>query len=101
MSVSERAFAALIRVFPRDFRDQFGQDMCELFTDQLRSARRAGTLAVLRLWLRTVPSLVHAAAMEHRHQPFPVPSRRDSVIETFVSDLRFAVRKLRTNPVFT
>ena len=101
MTFSERAFAALIRLFPSDFRDQFGQDMCELFSDQLRAARqRAGIVGVLRVWLRTIPSLVRAAAMEHRHQPFPTPSRRDSVIETFLSDLRFAARKLRTSPVF-
>jgi predicted permease len=102
MTLSERAFAALIKLFPSDFREQFGQDMCELFSDQLRAARqRAGTLGVFRLWVRTIPSLAHAAAMEHRHQPFPAPSRQDSVIETFLSDLRFAVRKLRTSPVFT
>ena len=100
MTWSERGFAALLRLFPSDFHDQFGQDMRELFSDQLRAARQDGMLAVLRLWLRTIPSLVHAAAMEHRHQPFPAPSRRDSVIETFLSDLRFAARKLRRSPVF-
>ena len=102
MTFSERTFAALIRLFPSDFREQFGQDMCELFSDQLRAARRhAGPLGVCRLWVRTIPSLAHAAAMEHRHQPFPAPTRRDSMIETSFSDLRFAVRKLRTSPVFT
>jgi predicted permease len=102
MTLSERVFAVLIRLFPRDFRDQFGQDMRELFSDQLRAARsRAHPFGVTRLWLRTVPSLLHAAAMERRHHPFPAPSRQDSVIETFLSDLRFAARKLRTSPVFT
>jgi predicted permease len=101
MTVSEHAFAALIKLFPSDFREQFGQDMCELFGDQLRATRSAaGRLGVLRLWLRTIPSLMHAAALEHRHQPYPVPSRHDSVIETFLSDLRFAMRKLSTSPVF-
>lgn len=58
MTSSERAFAALIRLFPSDFREQFGQDMRELFSDQLGAARRdAGTLGVVRLWLRTIPSL--------------------------------------------
>lgn len=102
MTFSERAFAAVIRLFPSDFRDQFGQDMCELFGDQLRAARRnGGPLGVMRFWLRMIPSLLHAAAMEHRHQPFPVPSSHDSVIERFLSDLRFALRNLRRSPVFT
>jgi len=39
----ERLFGALLALFPRDFRDRFGDDMTELFRDQLRAARRGGS----------------------------------------------------------
>ena len=113
---SERVFSALVRLFPRAFRDRFATDMVELFRDQLRAAHgRAGATGVLRLWVATIPSLVHAAVLERRDAvrdaarrrrviaaiDTSFTSRRDSVLETLFSDLRFAGRMLRKSPVFT
>jgi predicted permease len=112
---SERAFALLVRLFPRAFRDRFGDDMRELFRDQIRGAHgHAGLAGVVSLWMRTIPSLAHAALLEQRdavrdaaqrqrtidtaHTSFT--SRRDSVLETLLSDLRFAGRMVRKSPVF-
>ena len=112
-SMSERAFAILLRLFPRAFRDRFGQDMRDLFRDQLRDAR--ARRATPSLWARTIPSLVRAALVEraesirtalttrdtphHNHQT--LTTARDSVLQTIGSDLRFAGRMLRRSPVFT
>ncbi|HUQ81344.1 MAG TPA: ABC transporter permease [Gemmatimonadaceae bacterium] len=116
VALSERLFALLVRLFPLAFRESFGDDMRELFRDQLRDAeRRHGTLGVTRVWLRTLPSLAHAAVLERRDAirdsartrraiaaaDTSFTSRRDSVLETLVADLRFAGRMLRKSPVFT
>lgn len=109
---SERAFAALVRGFPTSFRDRFGDDMRELFRDQLRAARvEVGTVGVVRLWLSTIPSLARAILLEHRDAirgrrrvartiP-PRPARTDGMLITLTNDLRFAGRVLRKSPVFT
>lgn len=110
---SERAFAALTYLFPRDFRERFGRDMCELFRDQLRGARdRSGLPGVARFWLTVIPSLASALVLEHRDafrasrrtpipNDLPYTARQDTVVETLLSDLRFAGRMLRKSPVFT
>ena len=56
MTTAPRLFAWLLLLFPRAFREVYGDDMRDVFADQLRNARtRAGTIAVVRLWIRTVP----------------------------------------------
>jgi predicted permease len=110
---SERVFGLLTCLFPRDFRERFEGDMRDLFRDQLRGARaRAGSAGVARYWLTLIPSLVHAALLERRDamragrraratdDGGPFTSRRDTVLETLVTDLRFAGRMLRKSPVF-
>jgi hypothetical protein len=107
-------FARLVRLFPPEFRDRFGDDMRELFRDQLRVAHdRAGARGIGRLWIRTLPSLVQAALLERRDTLHAMArrrdsitaettftSRRDSVLETLLGDLRFAGRMLRVHDVF-
>ena len=115
-SISERVFALLLGLFPRQFRERFGPDMRDVFRDQVRAARaRGGTRGVLRLWMQVLPSLTRAALLERGEsarltlrrlrvatQPGRFESTRsDSVLETLASDVRFAVRMLRRSPVFT
>jgi predicted permease len=114
-TVSDRLFAKLLWLFPAAFRARFGQDMRELFRDQLRHARSlGGSRAVLELWIRVIPSLAHAALVERaeewrammretraRRRAGLSTTRGDSVLETLRHDLRFAVRMLRRSPVFT
>ena len=111
-SLSERVYALAIRLYPRAFRERFGDDMRALFRDQWKSARRhAGWRGVTRLWLFTLPAIVGGATGEHltslsrlREPSAPRSlhaNRSDSMLQTILSDLRFAVRMLRKSPVFT
>jgi predicted permease len=111
-TLSERVFARLMLLFPRAFRDRFGGDMRDLFRDQVREARaRDGISGVARLWVRTIPSLLQSALLERRdarrerssviHRPRTRTHRRDSVLQTLMTDLRYAGRMLRKAPVFT
>jgi predicted permease len=116
-SMSERAFAVLVALFPREFRDRFGDDMRDLFRDQWRAARtRNGTRGVANLWLSTIPSLFRALALERRDgmrdraraaartraalAASSFTTRSDPMLQTLMSDVRFAGRMLRKSPVF-
>ncbi len=111
-TASERLFARLMLVFPRAFRDRFGGDMRDVFRDQMRDARvRDGLQGVVRLWARTIPSLLQSGLLERREaqrerraivsRPTTRAHRRESMLQTLVSDLRYAGRMLRKSPVFT
>ncbi len=91
-SWSERAYAALLRLYPDEFRRDFGADMRDLFRDHLREARRAsGWRGVLGLWLRTIPDLLLTGIHEHE----------DEMLQAIRQDARYAVRMLRKNRIFT
>src|SRR6202011_1990796 len=58
-------FLLLLALFPRAFRDGFGNEMCEVFAAQLAAARtRGGRGAVVRLWARTMTGMASAAWRE-------------------------------------
>lgn len=54
---SERVYRALLLLYPRSFRRQYGDPMAQLFADQLRD--RGG-----RAWLRAVPDLFRTVPSE-------------------------------------
>lgn len=65
-TASDRVYGGLLRVYPRDFRVRYGDEMVVLFGDQLRDARSAGTnRAVAATWLRTLIDLARSAVGEH------------------------------------
>ena len=61
-----RLYRRLLRFYPGEFRARYGDEMVQLFGDQLRDAtaggRPSGTATV---WLRTVVDLVTSATSEH------------------------------------
>ena len=108
---SDRAFARVVALFPREFRDRFGEDMRDVFSDQLAAARTRGALAIAGLWVRTVPRIARAILLEHldaRHElrrrarlHSPFSTGNDGMLTTLLTDLRFAGRMLRKTPVFS
>src|SRR5271168_4844881 len=83
----DRMFGWLLRLFPFDFRSDYGRDMAHTFADQRREAEREGAPGILRLWWETLAGIFSTAPREHW--------------EMLRQDAGFAVRMMRMNPGFT
>jgi len=87
-SRSNRIFRRLLRVFPFEFRRDYGEEMELVFREQCdeaaREGRRAGWLA---LWWETLAGILRTAPREHG--------------EMLRQDLGYAVRAMRSNLGFT
>ena len=83
----DRLFRSLLRLFPFDFRSDYGRDMEHTFADQRREAEREGPPGILRLWWETLTGVLTTAPREHW--------------EMLRQDAGFAVRMMRKNPGFT
>ena len=91
-TLSERAYAALLRWYPADFRREFAPDMRDLFRDHLRATRaRSGMLGVTLLWFRTIPDLLLTGI--HVHEA--------NMLEAILQDALYAVRILNKYSLFT
>ena len=87
--MSERLYAALLRLYPSEFRQEYADDMRELFRDHLRAARRrAGWRGVCVLWLRTIPDLLVTSIQHHE----------EDMLAAIAQDARYAARVLRKQP---
>jgi predicted permease len=83
----ERLFHSLLRLFPFEFRSDYGRDMEHTFADQRRDAERQGAPGILRLWRETLTGIFTTAPREHW--------------EMFRQDASYAMRMMRNNPGFT
>jgi hypothetical protein len=62
----ERLYRTLLGLYPAEFRTRFGDEMVQLFGDQLRDARvRDAPVGTARTWLGTIGDLALTAASEH------------------------------------
>lgn len=62
----ERFYRSLLRIYPADYRASYGDDMVQLFGDQLRDARNGrSTASSIRVWARALGDLATTAASEH------------------------------------
>jgi putative ABC transport system permease protein len=100
-----RAFGWLLRIFPRRFRDAYGDDMSADFAQRLIAARRKGRRDAVRLWLRIAADLAASGMAEHRRSSLvPAASgahatrKRSRLMSGWTQDLRFALRRLRHEP---
>jgi hypothetical protein len=62
----ERTFRALLRLFPRDFREHFAGEMETVFRDQYRDAQAGGGRADVCFWWETARGLIVTAFREHQ-----------------------------------
>ena len=65
VGTSERAYRSLLRAYPRELRDGYGDEMARCFRDLCREKlENGGGLGLAALWARTVPELVYTALKE-------------------------------------
>jgi putative ABC transport system permease protein len=85
---SDRFFRLLLRLFPFDFRGDFGSEMEDVFREQRRdAARQGGRFGLARLWWRTLQGIVRTALRQH--------------VDMLAQDLVYTFRVLRRSPGFT
>jgi hypothetical protein len=96
-----------MRLFPSEFRHEYGDDMLEFFRDRWHDEHsRAGWRGVARLWMRALFDLTTAAVHEHiiaafrERRPLTSPPG-DHMLQALGYDLKFSGRMLRKNPVIT
>ena len=118
--VAERVHRALMRVYPRDFREEFGDAMSEFFHDRLTRARQRGRLAVAAVYWRAMSDVIRnalparvdslrgalrsarwQATASHRSDTIRYARRRDWMITSILQDLRHALRAMLARPTFT
>jgi predicted permease len=78
--------AAILRLFPKRFREQFGEDMLGTFDDRWQEHRS------FRLAARTLVDLAASAAIQH--------GKGDNIMRILWQDTRFAMRTLLKAPGF-
>jgi predicted permease len=96
-------FALMQRAFPARVRSGLGDAMVETFADRWVERRWHGRLALARFLLGSSADMVRSGLSERLRgrRPAPLPSaRRGSLMQTFGSDVRFALRGLRRSPSF-
>ena len=65
VGASERAYRSLLRVYPRELRDEYGDEMTLCFRDLCREELEdRGGLGLAALWAHTLPELLHTAIKE-------------------------------------
>src|SRR4051794_7944359 len=110
--------AALVRLYPREYRARHGAELTEAMRSVAARERAAGVSPAVT-GLRLAPDAVVSASVLRasrlaRHTPRPVPRtldfaprtsrfapRGDSIMQSFAQDLRYALRLLRRAPLFS
>jgi putative ABC transport system permease protein len=77
-------YRALLRVFPAEFRGDFGDQMSDDFRDQQADAEKSGRASLVVLWARTIADSCRRGPREH--------------LDILMRDAGFAVRLLGRRP---
>ena len=119
-NVQERVYRALLWLYPRDFRDEFGDAMAEFFRDRLARARATHSIAApLLLWphvlldfaRNAIPARFDSALRALRDWRWSIAAgrapairssrRKDWMLTTILQDVRYAGRSLTSKPGFS
>lgn len=115
-SLAEHLYRALLRLYPRAFRDEFGDAMIEFYRDRIAQSSGSdpfltGLSAAADLVRNAIPArvddirLIIAARRREGLAPLNAPSlipgrREDHMLSSIVQDVRFALRGVRRSPAF-
>ncbi len=91
----ERLCRWILRLYPRDFRERFGDEM--LATARSLDEQQPGMLTNIRA---LVDFVTGAIALHLEPTPQSTNHQESSRMESFLQDLRFAARGLRRDPAF-
>src|SRR5262245_60590358 len=83
----DRLFRLVLRLYPEDFRDRFGDDMAAAYRQARSDAAMRGRRGALRFWMGVTADALFRAPGEH--------------MRMLLHDLRQAARGLRRAPMFT
>jgi predicted permease len=114
---SQRVYGMLLAAFPRRFRERFGAEITDTFT-QLAAETYAetGARGLARLWIRTLADIGRHGGGERignggvrtegtpngaGNRPDRPPARRAGRFDTLRQDLAFALRGVRRDPLFS
>ena len=65
IAVSESTFRRLLLAYPRSHRNEYGEDMAQVFRDQCRDAwTESKTFGLAKLWLRVLPDVINTSLWE-------------------------------------
>jgi putative ABC transport system permease protein len=92
-------YARFLALYPRRFRDRFRADLLQAFDDRRAEARYSGVVGGARLVLLLLRDFVTSVPLAYSTQP----RQRgvDGIVNDLMRDLRFSVRMLVKNPMFT
>lgn len=101
----ETAYRALLRLFPADFREEYGEDMAELFRDRWREVARARLRVRIEFWARALDDLIREAVRERALRTTSRPRRRQrggsGMLDVLRQDLSYALRTFSRTPGFS
>jgi putative ABC transport system permease protein len=97
---ADRIYRAALHLYPRSFRERFGDEMLDFFRVRRTAARTGGVPAMVFFWLRTFIDLVPSVWREHAPDA-ALPFRPILFAARVTADLRDALRFLRRSPGMT
>lgn len=112
IDAGERVFRVLLRLYPRNFRERFQEEMVDFFrARRLEQDRRHGTRGHVRLWLHLFADMMLNAPALHLRALRPASAHdvpwaspdypmETHPMETLTQDLRYALRTLARHPAF-
>ena len=110
-SIAARFYRTSLALYPREFRERFGDEMIEFARLRVAAARTIGPPAIARATLELAADLVNGASRQwlatlrerrriEREDPVVDVLPRDNM-DIILQDLRFALRALARRPAFT
>jgi putative ABC transport system permease protein len=94
-----RLYALLLRCYPPAFRQRFGAELLFAFETGWRHARARGRITAARFAAVSAGDAIANGLRERRcHRRYSPRARRDSLMLTLLSDMKYGVRQMLRDP---